>query len=135
MTGRFILFFDDECMLCNKSVAFIVKRDKKKKIGFASLHSDIAEQKLKAFKLDSLKHSSLILISGNKVYQKSSAVLKTAMQLGLFWTILSIIGHLIPLPIRDSCYDWIATNRYRWFGKGSHCAQIHPEWKERFLDL
>jgi len=69
----------------------------------------------------------------NKVYTRSSGALRVLRHLGGAWSLLYVFW-IIPRPVRDGIYDWIARHRYRWFGKQDSCWLPRPEWKERFLD-
>jgi len=76
---------------------------------------------------------SFVLVEKDKVYTRSSGALRVFRRLGGAWSLLYILW-IIPRPIRDSIYDWVARHRYQWFGKQDSCWLPRPEWKERFLD-
>lgn len=127
-----IILFDGVCNLCDKSVQFILKRDKKAYFRFAALQSDEGQERLKELGKDQSSFSSIVLMENGKVYEKSTAALRIARHLSGAWPLL--YGFIIvPRFIRDAVYGWIAKNRYRWFGKKNHCMMPKPEWKERFL--
>lgn len=127
-----ILLFDGVCNLCNSSVQFIVKRDKDATFRFASLQSEEAQELLDAFDDKPGDLSSVILVEDSKLYARSTAALRIARRLGGAWPLL--YGFIIiPQPIRDGVYNWIARNRYRWFGKKDQCMIPSPDLKSRFL--
>jgi len=127
-----ILLFDGVCNLCNSSVQFIVKRDKDATFRFASLQSEEAQELLDAFDDKPGDLSSVILVEDSKLYARSTAALRIARRLGDAWPLL--YGFIIiPQPIRDGVYNWIARNRYRWFGKKDQCMIPSPDLKSRFL--
>lgn len=128
-----IIFFDGVCNLCNSSVNFIIDRDPASRFRFASLQSDFAKHSLKKRKIDTSKLESIILWKDNKVYTKSDAAIEIAKDMMAPWSWLRILN-VIPLFIRDSLYNWIAKNRYRWFGRRDKCRIPSPELKNRFLD-
>lgn len=128
-----VVFFDGVCNLCNSSVQFIIKRDRKNKLFFASLQSDYAIKNLPSTLSDNDALKSIILKEGSKIKTKSSAVLTISKTLSGFWPFLYIFM-IIPKFIRDGIYDFIARNRYKWFGKKDHCMIPSPELKGRFID-
>jgi predicted DCC family thiol-disulfide oxidoreductase YuxK len=132
MTNNVILF-DGICNFCNASVNFVLDRDRNKKFMFAPLQSEIGKQLQEQFNIQSgEKMQSVILISDNKVYRKSSATLEIAKGLGGVWYLFYIFK-IFPAFIRDIFYDLIAVNRYRIFGKRETCRIPDPEIKSRFL--
>lgn len=127
-----IILFDGICNLCNSSVNFILKRDKKKQFLFASLQSDAAENILLHHKHKKNGLNSIIFIHRGKLYEKSSAVLSILGLMGMPWRLFSV-GYILPLSWRDSLYDYIAQNRYKWFGKKESCIMMIPAYKNRFI--
>ncbi|NRD79528.1 thiol-disulfide oxidoreductase DCC family protein [Bacillus sp. BRMEA1] len=127
-----IILFDGECHLCNSSVQFIIKRDRKGYFKFASLQGKTAQNLIKKYKMD-IAVDSFVLIKNKKVYYKSTAALLVSRQLNSFWKLFSIFLFVPPM-LRDLVYEIIAHNRYRWFGKTESCMLPKPEWKNRFLD-
>lgn len=127
-----IILFDGVCNLCSASVQWIIRHDPGQYFVFASLQGSIGE----TYKLKyQIPHAveSVILISGEKVYFKSSAALRIAAKCSGAWKILAIFL-VVPPFIRNAVYDFIARNRYRWFGKKEACWLPTPELKSRFLD-
>jgi len=127
-----IILFDGICNLCNSSVQFVLKHDIKKKFLFASLQSDAAIKHLLQFNYKNKDFDSIVLIEGNKIYNKSSAALRIAKELGLFWNVFYVFI-ILPKFIRDGIYDYIAGNRYKWFGKKNSCLFFVEEYKNRFI--
>ena len=128
---RRIVLFDGECHFCDASVQFILARDQKATIQFASLQSEVGQELLKQLSVPS-DINSLVLIEGAHYYTKSTAALKIAKQLDGLWK-LFYGAILIPKPIRDGLYRYIAKNRYKWFGKKELCQLPSVEQRERFL--
>lgn len=133
MLKKSILLFDGVCNLCNSSVQWVIDHDSDMKFQFASLQSDFSKQKLKQLGVENEDLNTVILIDGNQVYKRSSAALEVLKKLGGGWQLFYIFK-IIPAPIRDLIYDFIAKNRYRWFGKEESCRIPTPELKSRFLD-
>ncbi|MCU0440085.1 MAG: thiol-disulfide oxidoreductase DCC family protein [Raineya sp.] len=128
-----IILFDGVCNLCNSSVQFLIKNDKKNILRFASLQSEIGQNLLQKFNLPTNIFNSFVLIDGEQVYLRSSAALKVASYLGGAWKILQFFW-IFPAFIRDGVYNLIAKNRYKWFGKRTECMIPTPELKARFLN-
>jgi predicted DCC family thiol-disulfide oxidoreductase YuxK len=127
-----IILFDGVCNLCNGAVTYIIKRDKNNVFKFAALQSEIGQELISKFNIDTSKVDSIILIDGEKHYTKSSAALHIAKQLSGAYPLL--FGFMVvPKFIRNSVYDYIAKNRYKWFGKKESCMIPTVELKSKFL--
>lgn len=127
-----ILLFDGYCNFCNSSVQFILKHEKRKQLVFASLQSDVGKELLQQYNIDSTKIDSLVLIENNKAYIKSSAAIRLTKYLkGLYP--LAQLFLIIPYLIRNLVYDYIAKNRYKWFGKSESCMIPDQSIANRFL--
>lgn len=127
-----IILFDGICNLCNASVQFILKQDKKKQFLLASLQSDAAKNILLQYKCKNNDLNSIIVIDKNKVHKKSSAILIIVKHLGMPWQIFNLMK-VLPENWRDSLYDFVAERRYKWFGKKDTCLMMLPEYKNRFI--
>jgi len=127
-----IILFDGVCNFCNFWVNFIIIRDKRDLFRFAPLQSDVAQEMLSQFKLDDSAQESVILISGENVYSKSTAALKIAKELS---GTVKVLYPLIILPkfFRDVIYEFVANYRYRFFGKRDSCRIPTEEEKLKFL--
>ena len=132
MANNKIILFDGVCNLCNGAVTFVIKRDKKNIFKFAALQSEAGVALLSKFKIDTSKIDSIILVDGNKFYSKSAAALHIAKHLSGSYPLL--YGFMIlPKFLRNAVYDYIAKNRYKWFGKKESCMIPSPELAEKFL--
>jgi len=127
-----IILFDGVCNLCNSSVQFIIKRDPESRFRFAALQSPFGQEQLRKFHLPVNQLYSVMLIENGQVFQKSTAALKIARNLSGGWPLL--YGFiLVPPFMRNWIYDWIAANRFKWFGKRAECMIPTPELKARFI--
>lgn len=129
-----IIFFDGICNLCNGAVQFIIKRDPHAYFKFASLQSSMALEMLPGYGVDPLGLESILLLENGKLFKKSSAALRISQKLSGIWPVLVVLK-IIPPPIRNFVYDWIAKNRYQWFGKRDECMVPTPEMNARFLEV
>ncbi|MEN8125014.1 MAG: DCC1-like thiol-disulfide oxidoreductase family protein [Bacteroidota bacterium] len=132
INNKSFVLFDGYCNLCNASVRFIIKRDKKQQYIFSSLQSDAAQKVLLQYGYNYFKTNSIILIENEKVYDKSTAALRIAKDLKPLWNYAFYLIY-IPKSIRDRIYDLIAKNRYKWFGKKDNCTVNFPLYENRFL--
>ena len=128
-----VVLFDGVCNLCNSSVLFIIKRDTRAKLKFASLQSEYGAEQLKRFALPVSVLNSVLLVKEGHLFRKSNAALEIARMLDGMWPSMYAFK-IVPSFIRDLVYDWIANNRYRWFGKKEECMIPTPEMKARFVN-
>lgn len=121
-----IIFFDGVCVLCSKSIGFILRRDKTRKFRFLTFQSELGAEILRCHResKDATENlGSVVYLRNGKVKLRSGAVLAILTDLGGVYRLFSLF-HLIPVPIRDFVYDQIAKRRYRWFGKYEKCRTI-----------
>ena len=128
-----IILFDGICNLCQGSVQFVLKHDKKRQFLFASLQSTIATELIRSFQNTSPRTDSFVLVENGKMYMRSTAALRVCRRLN-GWLPLLYGLIIIPRFIRDVVYDLVARNRYKWFGKLNECWVPTPELSARFLD-
>ncbi|HEX6922319.1 MAG TPA: thiol-disulfide oxidoreductase DCC family protein [Bacillales bacterium] len=128
-----VLLFDGVCNLCNGLVTFIIKRDPEARLMFASLQSEAGQELLRINGLSADGFDSVVYIYNQKVYTKSTAALHVFKILGGSWGLLYFFI-IVPKPIRDVLYRWVASKRYKWFGKRAQCMVPTPDLRDRFLD-
>ncbi len=128
-----VLLFDGVCNLCDGLVQFIIKWDEKARFRFASLQSEIGQELARQAGLDPSDMGTAILYDEEEFHLKSDMALGVARNLGGLWGVFGIF-RIIPRSVRDGVYDWVARNRYQWFGKKEGCMIPTPELKSRFLD-
>lgn len=131
-TSHPVLLFDGVCNLCNASVQWVLLRDHKAQFRFAALQSAFGQALLQRHGLDSEYLNTVVLAAGDQVFLRSDAPLEIVRRLGGGWKLLYFFK-IFPRPLRDAVYNFIARNRYRWFGKSEACLLPKPAWKERFL--
>jgi predicted DCC family thiol-disulfide oxidoreductase YuxK len=134
-TDHPVVLFDGVCNLCNGAVSFAIDRDPASRLRFVSLQSEAGRRLL-----EGLGHpvppgnpESILFVEGGRLYQRSGAALRIARHLSgawpLFWALL-----VVPRPLRDLVYRWVASHRYRWFGKADVCRVPTPELRARFIE-
>ena len=126
-----IVFFDGVCNLCQGSVRYLIKHDKKGVLKFASLQGNYAKDFVNEAEIQSMQ--SIMFFDGKMLYKKSTAVLKLSRLLG-GWHQLLLLGYILPRFVRDWLYNIVAKNRYRWFGRKDQCMLPSKGFENRFLD-
>ncbi|HSF53425.1 MAG TPA: thiol-disulfide oxidoreductase DCC family protein [Algoriphagus sp.] len=130
--GKSVILFDGVCNLCNASIDFVIKRDKKDRFLVGALQEEAGKNLLTKFEVKPEYLDSLVLIEEDRIFFRSTAALRIAKKLPGLWPLF--YGFIILPPfIRDGIYDWIGKNRYRWFGKKNTCRIPTPEERAKFL--
>ncbi len=129
---KYVILFDGVCNLCNTFVQFIIKHDKKDKFSFAPLQSNYAIETLKKSNLNTNQLQSVVFIANQRIYTKSNAALQIAKHLGGLWSLFGCLN-IFPLKLRDAVYNYVAINRYKWFGKKQSCMVPTPNLQNKFL--
>lgn len=127
-----VILFDGVCNFCNGTVNFVIKRDRKNKLRFAALQSFAAGQLLEQYGLPQSGMKSFVFIENGKAYTQSTAALKVCRYMNWLWP-LCYTFIIIPRFIRDGVYNWIAKNRYKWFGVQQQCMIPSAQVKAKFL--
>ncbi len=132
--GKKIILFDGVCNLCEASVQFVIKYDKKDVFRFVALQSELGKEMIKHIGLENKNIDSVILYEPGIAYNyKSAAALEIAKNLGGFFH-LGTVFKLIPNGLRNLLYDYVAKNRYLWYGKKENCLVPTLELKSKFLE-
>ena len=127
-----ILLFDGHCNFCNAWVRLIVNRDNTKKILFAPLQSPVGRKMLEEHQIDVNYADSLVFFEEKGFSLSSTAALRIFSYLNGWERHLQLLT-IIPRPLRDTFYHFIAKSRYKWFGRSEQCMIPTPELRERFL--
>lgn len=129
-----IILFDGVCNLCDSAVQMIIKHDTKDIFRFVALQSDLGQKIIQHLGINIQKIDSIILYQpGFAYYFKSEAALEIAKNLGgifYFFTLFSIL----PTSFNNYIYDYIAKNRYKWYGKKEACLIPTKEIQAKFLE-
>jgi predicted DCC family thiol-disulfide oxidoreductase YuxK len=135
-----IILYDGVCGLCNRLVQFLLKHDRAGRLRFASLQSDFAAKVLGRHGIDPKDLDTVQVVVNydqpdERVLQRSDAILRAGRELGGFWGASASVGKVVPRPLRDLVYRFVATNRYRVFGKYDTCMLPDANQRSRFLDV
>jgi predicted DCC family thiol-disulfide oxidoreductase YuxK len=124
-----IVFFDGVCGLCNRWVDLLLKTDHRRVLQFAPLQGETAAAELR---LADSNYKSVLFKHRGRIYDRSDAVLQILMAIGGVWSLAGVF-RIIPRPIRNALYDYVARHRYRWFGQSETCRVPAPEEFRRLL--
>lgn len=127
-----IIMFDGVCKLCNRWSRFIIRFDKRRRFKLCAMQSEHGQNILRRLGYPLDHFETLLLVQGDRTLEKSNAFIAIMSQLPFPWPLFAIIK-IVPRAIRDWCYDRIALNRYRLFGKYDHCLLATPDHEQRFL--
>jgi len=128
-----VILFDGLCNLCNASVDFILRWDRRGYFRFASLQSPAGQSLLEPCPERAGASNSVLLVADKECFTRSTAALQIARRLSFPWPALFVLI-LIPPVLRDAGYDLVARNRYRWFGIRATCRLPTPDERARFLE-
>ncbi|HEX6811111.1 MAG TPA: DCC1-like thiol-disulfide oxidoreductase family protein [Planctomycetota bacterium] len=128
-----LVLFDGDCNLCHGAVQFVLRRDPKARFRFASLQSAAGRAAIVATGRSTKLPDSIVFVRDGRLLVKSAAALAIALGLRWPWPLLAVFW-LVPYPVRDLVYDWIARHRHRWFGRRQECWVPTPALRARFLD-
>ena len=127
-----LVLFDGPCVLCQRSVRTIARFDTRRMFRFASLDSAAGRRALEAAGWPAGERSSVVLVEDGAAWTKSEAALRIARRLRLPLSAL-VVFRVVPRPLRDAAYDWIARHRYRWFGRTDACALLPADVRDRVI--
>ena len=127
-----VVVFDGECSFCNGWIDFLMRFDRKEVFRFAARQSETGAAFAAQSGLPPGGAGSIIVVEEQRVRLRSDAVLRMLTLLGPPFSLLGVF-RLIPAALRDACYDVIARNRKRWFGKTTQCRVPGPSERQRFI--
>jgi predicted DCC family thiol-disulfide oxidoreductase YuxK len=128
-----IILFDGVCNLCDSTVQFLIKHDKKDIFRFVAIQSEIGQEIISHIGIDTSKTDSIILYEpGHAYYYKAQAALNIATSLGGMYSLMGIFK-ILPNGLSNMVYDYIARNRYKWYGKKDACMLPTSEMRAKFI--
>ena len=131
---KYIVLFDGVCNLCDSSVLYVIKQDKKDIFRFVSLQSELGIKILNHIGINPDVMKSIVLYKpGTAYYLKSEAIFEIFKNIGGKHKLLSLFS-FFPKFITNFFYDFVAKNRYKWYGKKDNCMIPTPELKAKFLE-
>lgn len=130
-TKQIIIAFDGDCLMCSRSIRWIADRDRADCIRFTRLQDPIGQQMIAESGSEPL--DSMLVLRNGEILSRSSAVIAILETLGGFWKVPAFMGKMIPRPLRDTFYKFIAAHRYQWFGKNETCSIPSEALRHRLL--
>lgn len=128
-----IVLFDGVCNLCNTSIQWIIEHDKKDVFRFVALQSDLGQEIIKYIGIDIKTTDSIVLYQpGIAYYYKSKAVFEISKELGGLFYFVNLFS-ILPDSFTNSIYDFVAKNRYKWYGRKESCMIPTDALKLKFL--
>lgn len=128
-----IILFDGVCNLCDATVQYVIKKDVNDSFRFVAIQSELGQRIINYIKIDTIKTDSIILyIPGKAYFIKAEAALNIAKDLSGMISLVSYLN-ILPKFIKNLGYDFVAKNRYKWYGKKESCMIPTPELKSKFL--
>ena len=134
-----IVLYDGVCGLCNRAVQFLLKRDRHDRLQFASLQSDLAARVLNRHGMNPKGLDTVYAVlnygePNETLLAKGDAFLFFADLIGGIWSVARA-GKIIPRPVRNWLYDFVARHRYQVFGKSESCMLPDPKQRHKFLEV
>jgi predicted DCC family thiol-disulfide oxidoreductase YuxK len=134
-----IVLYDGVCGLCNRAVKFLLRRDRHDRFRFAPLQSGFAAELLQRHRLDHTNLDTVYAVrnygtTDEQLLAKGDALLLFAETLGGIWSVARL-ARLVPRPVRNRLYDFVAHHRYRVFGKSESCMLPDPAYRHKFLEV
>lgn len=123
---QFTVFYDGECGLCHAWVRFILKIDPSEDgIKFSPLQNQGGDCDLRSVQLK---------LDSGEVLDRGEAVRRIFFSVGGFWRLLSWLMYVIPLPILNLGYAFIASIRRRLMPTPKTlCPLVPPHLLKRFI--
>jgi predicted DCC family thiol-disulfide oxidoreductase YuxK len=128
------IFYDGHCGLCHHAVRFLLRQDRSgTRFRFAPLHGRTFLEKVPADRRAAVPDSIAVLVHNDALLVRSDACIHVLRRLGGGWRIMAAAAAVIPRPLRDALYDFVARIRYRMFGQREDlCPMVRPELRARF---
>jgi len=128
--NKYIVFYDSECILCNRTVRILINCDKERKLAFAPIGGPTFMSIAPNLTMEN--KNTIVFFNDGKILIRSTAVLGILKILPYPWRLLGILT-VIPVFLRDAVYKFVARNRYRWFGKSQQCSWDNQKMPNSFL--
>jgi len=136
--GELLVLYDGECVLCNGAVDRLLRWDTNDLLLFASLQGEVGRTVLRRHDQDPDRLDTMVYVRGydtedEQLYLESEGVLRALGDLGGWTRVLSYL-RWVPRFIRDGIYNFVARNRYDWFGQYDECRIPDTADRDQFLD-
>lgn len=127
-----LIVFDGDCVLCSRSMRMILRLDRYKRFHLTPAQSDLGQKLYSHLGLPTDRFETYLLIADGSIHQRTAALIEITKRLGWPWKAGAILM-IIPRPIRDGLYNFVARHRYRLFGRKTACGIADPALRQRML--
>ncbi|NLG76757.1 MAG: thiol-disulfide oxidoreductase DCC family protein [Xanthomonadaceae bacterium] len=128
-----VIVFDGACVLCSRWVSFVLRHDRRGVFRFAAMQSATGHDLLREHGIDPHDPVSFLLLEQGRAYTDTDAIARVLLNFGFLWRSIARSMRIVPRPMRDASYRWLARNRYRFFGRREVCLVPSASDAERFL--
>jgi predicted DCC family thiol-disulfide oxidoreductase YuxK len=129
---RPLIVFDGECVMCSANARFVLARDRRRRFLLTTAQSPLGAALYRHFGLSAGEEGTILVVADGRVLTESEAVIAIPAGLGWPWRIAAA-SRIVPRPLRDRLYRWVARNRFRWFGRRETCWVPAPADSDRIL--
>lgn len=130
--GLPVIIFDGHCVFCSGWARFVLKHDRTRRYRLIIAQTPLGTALYRHYGLDTRDYETNMLIADGRAYIKSDATIRMLAGLGLPWSLASVL-RIIPLPLRDSAYGFVARHRFRIAGRRESCYLPTLEERSRFI--
>lgn len=128
-----VIVFDGACVLCSRWASFVLRHDRRGVFRFAAMQSATGHDLLREHGIDPHDPVSFLLLEQGRAYTDTDAIARVLLNFGFLWRSIARSMRIVPRPMRDASYRWLARNRYRFFGRREVCLVPSASDAERFL--
>ncbi|WP_263358748.1 thiol-disulfide oxidoreductase DCC family protein [Acidicapsa ligni] len=136
-TDQLLVVFDGHCGLCNRTVRWLLRRDRRDKLRFAPSTDPAIAELLSNHGISVAPDTILVLRNINtpieELLVRSNAILVCLRALPQPWRVLAAIARLIPRPFREAMYRLVAQHRYQIWGRYESCPFPTADERRHFL--
>ncbi|HEY4252670.1 MAG TPA: DCC1-like thiol-disulfide oxidoreductase family protein [Roseomonas sp.] len=130
-----VIVFDTDCVLCSGMVAFLLRHERDRCLRFAGAWSEEGQALAARHGFSKLQlDETFLLIADGQVLTRSDAGLAILRHMRAPWRWLGVL-RLVPRPLRDAVYRFVARRRYRWFGQRENCTLVPAGARDRFIGV
>jgi 2-polyprenyl-6-methoxyphenol hydroxylase-like FAD-dependent oxidoreductase/predicted DCC family thiol-disulfide oxidoreductase YuxK len=130
--GHSLIVFDGDCVLCSRQAQFVLRHDHEKRFRLTTAQGQLGQDIYRQLGLSTSSFETMLLVENGRALMHSDAVIAIAAGLGWPWR-AALLAKIIPRPLRDGLYRFVARNRYRWFGRRDTCWRPTADIADRML--
>lgn len=130
--GKPLIVLDGVCVLCSRVMREIAGRDRAGRFRFTAAQGELGDALMRHYGVDPENPETVLLIEDGRALGKIDMALRVADVIGGPFALLKLLS-VLPRPVQDWCYDRVAKNRYRLFGRTDACIRPDPTWADRVI--